>query len=297
MDTYFLISKNLKLLKVANIDLPQKITRFGVNGDGDFTVTLANNDGDIDFSTISNHSTPSTSNPNLKLIKCNTNTYFIDKIKPLIVSKTLWQGTVTIGEKAHQITYLMEDKEKLIVECDSVFFAETITGDTFTTATAFGNYLMLQFTKKIILLQYNTTYEKVFESSSDIVNVTANGIDIFQDTKTVEGYQKQISLTLDNDGKLQDNTLPVHILRSNNYTEKTFPVVFFERIMHLNDLDVARSLTNNFDMTDIPKLRGFLGNYTSAEKYGDFTALYYPDDIRIFSLDIKNALVDNVVEL
>ena len=297
MDTNFIISKNLKLLKVANIDMPQTITQFGVNSFNEFNITVASNDGAVDFTTITNNSTPISSNESLKLIKCDSNTYFIDKITPIIVSKTLWQGTVTIGESVHNITFLMEGKQKIIVECEPVFFAETISKDNFINATAFGNYLLLQFSKRIILLQYSTTYQKIFECDCDLINITADRIDIFQDTKTVEGYQKQTSLTLSAEGQLIETPFPVNVLRKNNYTDKTFSVVFFERIRYLSDLEIARSLTNSFDMADIPKLREFLGIFSSAEKYGEYTALYYPDNIRVFSLELKNSLVDNVVEL
>ena len=148
-----------------------------------------------------------------------------------------------------------------------------------------------------MILQYSNTYQKIFESPCDLINITADRIDIFQDTKTVEGYQKQVSITLGIEGQLVVTPMSVNILRKNNYNEKTFSVVFFERILHLSDLEVARSLTNNFEMADIPKLRAFLGDFTSVEKYGDYTALYYPDNIRVFSLELRNSLVDNVVEL
>lgn len=187
-----------------------------------------------------------------------------------------------------------------VLQNRGAFFAVVENADSFITAPCAKSATFLHCDKGVVVKSdgelFIVTLDGDFSISQPIPYTTAslsgNVLSICYEAPTMEGIVVKSSYTLlSKSYKCEERH--ISFLRRGNYSEKTIPVAFLERLLFASDEDVFELLCDDFTLKDVDTLRQFVG-------FGD---IEYFDGKRVFlssgkgfSIERLNGKVSNVFE-
>ncbi len=291
MKNKFTISNDLTLLTIESLPTPSCIREFST-AKPTISLTLANKKGEIFHTVIDNLAL--TTSCNKVLLSKNKNSFLLTPNTP--ISEILWKSQVEIQEKTHNLTIITGEKSKFLIENNSNFLSIDMKSN-FIQHLVFDDILFLQFEREIYLVKYKDDYQIVHFSNYHSLAINQNNINILEKIPSMEGIEISQTMSIDNNNLTIEN--PQYFLsRQGNFTEKTFPLAFFERVKHLPNDYILQFMTDSFDENSVSKLKSYLGNFQEITLFEKETViLNYPAKTRSFSLVLVGNLVDNVVEL
>ncbi|MEG1805874.1 MAG: hypothetical protein RR327_05735 [Clostridia bacterium] len=296
MQTNFKISDSLNLRKIETLSIPRKISSFAVSNCNSVNLEFANASGEILAATIQLLPNVFCDSCKIHPVKVSKDCLYIVENKSFSNASSAILGKIELGETTHKLTLLDDEKPKILIESGDKFFTSEMRGKKLLAFYAFSGLILLKFDQEIQLVKFDGDYQLAFSGKYTFSSENDNVLTLTTLTQTIENYEitRKVSVK---DGIVEETLANIAVRHRNNYTKATYPIVFFERLKYLPDAEIVPMLSNSFSIDDIPKLKKFIGNFSTVTLVDKACALDYDGYFRSFSLKFKNDLVDNVLEL
>ncbi len=143
---------------------------------------------------------------------------------------------------------------------------------------------------------YIVCYDKDFISSDLILYTTAtlfnNTLSIVFETETSEGIVVKTDYLLS--GKTYSITkTETELSRKGNFTSKTFAVAFIERVLYGSDENASELLSDDFDASDVKKIKSFIGD---GDIIGFDGKRVFMSLGKSFEVQSQNGKVNNIID-
>lgn len=296
MQTNFKLDGNITLKKIETLQIPKGIRTFAVSNCSSVNLELSILGGEIVDVTINLLPNIICNNPKIQCVSISKDTLYLVENISVKLPSTNPLGKLEIDEVTHKFTLIDDGNPKILIESGDKFYACDAMKKQFIGFSAVQNLIALKFDSEIQFVKFDVDYSLVYMGKFSLLTENNGIFNLTTQTETQEGYEITKAVTLKN-GVVNEQTTNFLTLRKNNYNKTTFPIVFFERLKYLSDVEILSMMTNSFELSDIPKLKSYIGNFSGVTLISNACILEYNGNFRSFILKLKNELVDNIVEI
>lgn len=296
MKTNFKISEGLTLRKIESLSVPNGIFSFSVANAQAVNLELALACGEIVFMNIKLAPNISSLNKKIHCVKVGKDTVFLTAKNNIIEQRSSPLGKLEIESVTHKFTLVQEDSSKILIESTDKFFAIDVTGKKVPKLSQFQNQILINFENELQIISFDGDYKLAYVSEFSQMSENNGILTLTVMTQTQEGYMLVKAIEV-NGKNIEEKIVSFAVTRKNNFNDNLFPIVFFERLKYFSDNEILTMMTNGFVLSDIPKLKKFVGDFVDVTLIEKTCVLNYGDKFRSFTLKMKNNSVDNILEI
>ncbi len=210
--------------------------------------------------------------------------------------KILSQNSYTLGGNAYTLTVLLDGAIKFYLDGKIYASDELPFIPSSSKLEYFGGYIFVVFYgKKTAIYAYR------LENGNLCYKNLVDGFELGTQFKTKTSYKKTVDISVEETYELNDNfTLlkRVGVKNKNSFSinKNLIPLLFFDLI--LLGVDASEILTQNLTRKQA-ELKEFLGDVkqTFLNPYNNSEVIaLYESKLAFYSLEIKNGLIDNIIE-